>query len=267
MIYDIRTSEKALKTLVELTGVSKDIWDNYMDRINDYPYIEKMIEEVVKRYGHLPHSYRDFEFVYFHITTSKENCRSIKNTGIFDLCKAYENKNSELRVFLDNKGIAIDLKRRILRYQDVEYDISYSKSKVPRDNTKEYACWSIGRKFYFDYTTCGFLSVWARSPYGGLVHKRPEILMDIDNLLGLNLSVEWQSMCKPFEVVAKVSGENIIYPYDEGDSEEDKVLYYLAKAFENYFGEPHEEIVLLKNNIQIPPQDVLEIKPLVCWTF
>ena len=114
MIYDIRTSEKALKTLVELTGVSKDIWDNYMDRINDYPYIEKMIEEVVKRYGHLPHSYRDFEFVYFHITTSKENCRSIKNTGIFDLCKAYENKNSELRVFLDNKGIAIDLKRRIL---------------------------------------------------------------------------------------------------------------------------------------------------------
>ena len=91
--------------------------------------------------------------------------------------------------------------------------------------------------------------------------------MDIDNLLGLNLSVEWQSMCKPFEVVAKVSGENIIYPYDEGDSEEDKVLYYLAKAFENYFGEPHEEIVLLKNNIQIPPQDVLEIKPLVCWTF
>ena len=33
MIYDIRTSEKALKTLVELTGVSKDIWDNYMDRM------------------------------------------------------------------------------------------------------------------------------------------------------------------------------------------------------------------------------------------
>ena len=89
--------------------------------------------------------------------------------------------------------------------------------------------------------------------------------MDIDNLLGLNLSREWQRTCVPFEVVAKVSGENIVYPYDDNDSEEDKVLCYLAKAFNNIFGEPHEEVVLLKNGIQVPPQDILEIKPLECW--
>ena len=265
MIYDIRTSEKALKTLVNLTGVSKDVWMDYVYRIREYSYTEKMIEDVVDRYGKLPTSYRDFEFVYFHVTTSSNNCQSIKDYGIFDLCMAYECTTSELRNFLDNHEIEIDLRQKLLRYKDKEFDISYSSHRVPRNNTKEYDCWSIGRKFYFDYTTCGFLSVWERSPYGGLVHRRPEILMDIDNLLGLNLSREWQQTHKPFEVVAKVSGGNIVYPYDDDDSEEDKVLCFLAKAFNNAFGEPDEEILLLKNGIQISPHDILAIKPLKCW--
>lgn len=45
---------------------------------------------------------------------------------------------------------------------------------------------------FYDYTACGFLSVWERSPYGGQVHCRPEILWDIDNLLRLDLSGEWE---------------------------------------------------------------------------
>ena len=53
--------------------------------------------------------------------------------------------------------------------------------------------------------------------------------------------------------------------HNDDDSEEDKVLCYLAKAFNNIFGEPHEEVVLLKNGIQVPPKDILEIKPLECW--
>ena len=265
MIYDIRTSEKALKTLVNLTGVAEEIWMEYVYRTREYPYTEKMIEDVVNRYGKLPSSYRDFEFIYFHVTTSSNNCQSIKNHGIFDLCMAYECTTSELRMFLDKHEIEIDLRRKLLIYRGREYDISYSNYRVPRDNTEEYACWSIGRKFYFDYTTCGFLSVWDRSPYGGLVHRRPEILMDIDNLLGLNLSREWQRTCEPFEVIVKVSGENIVYSYGDDDSEEDKVLCYLAKGFNNIFGEPHEEVVLLKNGIQVPPKDILEIKPLECW--
>lgn len=72
-------------------------------------------------------------------------------------------------------------------------------------------------------------------------------------------------MCEPFEVVARVSGENIVYQYADDDSEEDKVLYYLGKAFNNILSEPHEEVILLKNGIQVSPQDILEIKPLECW--
>ena len=49
MIYDIRTSEKALKTLVNLTGVAEEIWMEYVYRTREYPYTEKMIEDVVNR--------------------------------------------------------------------------------------------------------------------------------------------------------------------------------------------------------------------------
>ena len=73
--------------------------------------------------------------------------------------------------------------------------------------------------------------------------------MDIDNLLGLKLSKKWEYTHKPFEIVAKVIGEKIVYPNDDSDNEKDKVLYYLVKAFINSFYEPSEEVILLKNGI------------------
>ena len=89
--------------------------------------------------------------------------------------------------------------------------------------------------------------------------------MDIDNLLGLNLSQEWASINDPYEIVAKVSGEKIIYDSDDNQSDKDKVLNYLTKAYFTAFGEPTEEVLLIKNHVQIPPIDILEIKPLAHW--
>ena len=70
MVYDIRTREKALDTLITLTGVEENIQIEYASRINEYPYIDNMIEDVVNRFGSFPFTYLDFEFIYSHITTS-----------------------------------------------------------------------------------------------------------------------------------------------------------------------------------------------------
>ena len=97
------------------------------------------------------------------------------------------------------------------------------------------------------------------------MHFRPEILMNIDDLLDLDLSHKWAETHIPYEVVAQVSGENIIYDgYDES-SDRDKVLDYLTRAYLTAFGEPTEQILLLKNNIQIHPSDIVEINPLKYW--
>ena len=152
-----------------------------------------------------------------------------------------------------------------MTYKGKVFDISYNAGNCPRTGTQEYLCWSIGRKFYYDFTTCGFLSVWERSPYGGQVHCRPEILWDIDNLLRLNLSEEWEQSHFPYEIVAQVNGFDIVFDGDDDQSDKDKVLMYLTMAYDTAFGEPFEHILLMKNGIQISPDRIIEIKPLTCW--
>ena len=198
-------------------------------------------------------------------TTSANECEAIKKYGILDLKQAYLCVESELRVFLDRHGIIINIEGALLTYKGKAFDISYNAGNCPRTDTQEYLCWSIGRKFYYDFTTCGFLSVWERSPYGGQVHCRPEILWDIDNLLGLKLSEEWEQSHFLYEIVAQVNGFDIVFDGDDDQSDKDKVLMYLTMAYDTAFGEPFENILLMKNGIQISPDRIIEIKPLTCW--
>ena len=263
MIYDIRTSEKALQTLINLTGVPISIWQNYIYREQEYEYIDDLVADVINSYGYWPKSYKDFEFICFHVTTSANRCESFRKYGILDLQESYTCNESELRLFLENHGIYIDLDESILTYQGKEFDISYDLYTSRRK--EQYNCRAIGRKFYYDYTICGFLSVWERSPYGGQVHRRPEILMNIDNLLGLNLSQEWALTHSPYEIIAKVNGTEIVYDGDEDESDTEKVLHYLTKAYLAAFGDTTEVVLLMKNHVQIPTSDILQIKPLTHW--
>lgn len=263
MIYDIRNSTNAQQTLVSLTGVPLSIWEQYVGREREFEYTDDLIEYVVSSYGKLPQNYRDFNFVYFHITTSANGCASFRKHGIMDLPHTYLCPDSELRVFLEKHHIYIDLQHEILRHGEKIFDIHYGP--CPRRDTVEYYCWSVGRKFYYDFTTCGFLSIWDMHPYGGQVHRRPEILMDIDDLLRTKLSQEWANTHIAYEVVAQIKGSNIVYQGDDNSAEKDKVLSYLTSAYYVAFGSSSENILLVKNNVHIPPADILEIKRLEYW--
>lgn len=128
--------------------------------------------------------------MYFHITTSANEYRAIKKHGILDLKRAYLCEESELRRFLNQHCVFIDLDNKYLSYNNRKYDISFNVESRPTIQTEEDYCWLVGRKFYYDYTTCGFLSVCEQRPYSGEVHYRPEILGNIDRLLNLDLSGE-----------------------------------------------------------------------------
>ncbi len=263
-IFDIRSSLLARKTLVNLTGVDFATWEKYEEHKREYAYIGDLVKDVIKTHGHFPCKYNDLEFVYFHVTTSANGCSAIKKHGILDLKSAYLCKESELRLFLDHHGVLIDLDRCLLSHMGKNYDISYSAGMCPKSETSEYLCWLIGRKFYYDYTTCGFLSVCEQNPYGGQVHRRPEILLDIDNLLKTHFSHEWEQSHLPYEIAAHVSGDNIIFDGDD-QSDQDKLLMYLTMAYDTAFEKPSEHIILMKNDIQIPADSIIEIKTLSHW--
>ncbi len=263
-VFDIRTSESALSTLVSLTQVMPPIWEQYILRHKEYRYDDDLVEDVIRNHGVFPDSYENWMFIYFHVTTSANGCASFRKHGILDLNNSYRCADSELRIFLDEKGIEVDIDNCVLKYRGRSFDISYGPHPYGFDEEAKDR-WAIGRKFYYDYTTCGFLSVWEASPYGGYVHRRPEILSDIDKLLSLSLSQEWCVTHEPYEVVALVKGTDIVYDSDDDQSSKEKVLHYLTKAYTTAFGSPHEEIVLLKNHIQVPPRNIVDIKPLSCW--
>ena len=263
MIYDIRNSRRAQETLVSITDVPLSIWKQYVEREREFEYIEDLIEYVASSYGKLPQNYRNFDFVYFHITTSANNCASFRKHGILDLQKSYMCSDSELREFLDRRSIYIDLNNGLLRYGKKMFDINFGP--CPKQESQEYRCWLIGRKFYYDYTICGFLSASDIRSYGGNVHDRPEILMDIDRLLQTKFSEEWASTHIAYKVVAQVKGSDIFYEGEDDIDEKDKVMHYLTEAYYTAFGGLDEKILLMQNGVCVPPTNILEIKPLACW--
>lgn len=134
-VYDIRTSENAMKTLVALTGVSPDVWKRYFSRESEYAYPEDLIEDVIQKHGKFPVNYTDWTFIYFHVTTSADQCASFYKHGILDLVHSYQCTDSELRKFLDAHDIEIDIDNQTLCYKKRIYDISYGK--CPFDSQSE----------------------------------------------------------------------------------------------------------------------------------
>lgn len=266
MIYDIHTKQAAQETLRRLTGITYAQWNANLYREQDYQLQDDFVAAMIQKFGRkrLPESYMDMDYVFFHITTSEDQCASIRRNGILDLPEVYRCKDSELHIFLDAHGVLINLDEEILTYKGRNYDIHYGESPWNHSSV-EYKCWSVGRKFYYDYTVCGFLSVWSRSPYGGMVHRRPEILWEIDELLGTRLSREWESTHEAYEIIAIASGRDICYPYADESSEEDKIMAYIVMAYNEAFNGDSENILLMKNRVQIPPRDVLEINPFIAW--
>ena len=264
-IYDITTTGKAFATLLSLTDVPADKW-LYCDKEFSIDDSVEMVQSVVEKYGTMPPTYEDWNFQFIHVTTSSDGCKSIGRYGLLDLQQSYECKDSELRKFLETHGIIIDIENHTLEYADENYDIGYDEAYCPPDDTIESKEWSVGRKFYYDYACCGFLSIEDKNIYGGYVNWRPEILYNIDELLNTLLSDEWKNSHKPYEVHASVKGSDIIYRGSDNDDTEERVLNYLSLVYDVACTTgPFEECLILKNGIQVPRKNITDIKPLSFW--
>ncbi len=267
MLYDIRNEAQAAKTLECLTGVIETHWIEEKlknrTRIN-YTNVEKDIERIIiKNRGNFP-KLEDIELVVTHITTSGNGCKAILDKGLVDLVKAYKYSESELRHFLDKHGVEIDIDSNWLIYKDQCYDISYGRCPIDHES-KEYAAWSVGRKFHFDFTVCGFLSLNENDVYGGWVHKRPEILADIDELLETTLQKQWQDRHRAYEIVFKVPLLNTAYNGWDSDTEYEMIMEYLVDAYMCISTGPNTKEILCQNGLEIGADQILECNKFELW--
>ena len=81
----------------------------------------------------------------------------------------------------------------------------------------------------------------------------------------MDLSRKWMMTHEPYEIHATVKGKDIVYYGDDTESDKEKVLSYLTKAYITSFYEPNEEVVLLKNHIRVLPENIREIKKMEHW--
>ena len=267
MLFDIRDEDRAVYTLEELTGVGADYW--FDERIKsadryDFTNADKDIERALRRYnGSIP-SLDEIELIITHLTSSGNGCESIRKNGLIELKKAYSCGDSELRAFLDAQGIEILIDSCCLRYRGRYFDISYEDCPVDHES-EEYAAWSIGRKIYYDFTVCGFLSLNEKQVYAGNVHRRPEILWDLDKLLHTNLQELWQKDHKPYEVVFTIPVKDTIYNGWDSDSEEEMVMNYLTDAYMCALTGPDTREILCCNDVEVFPDQIKSCRRFHLW--
>ena len=159
---------------------------------------------------------------------------------------------------MDEKGVFLDLERCLLFWNGKQYDIHYRYSSPHRVQSKiDDLCQRIAYRFYIDYSVCGFLSKGARA-YATHVEEKPEILVDIGNLIDMDIATEWKYTHTSYEVTAIVSSKDI--------NPIGSMLNYAELAFWNAFNEEIEQNVLIcKNHVHIYPSKIINISEFRGW--
>lgn len=265
MDYDIRTPELAMQTLANITDIPFNIW-KYESYLSDGNVDADYLYDIIEKYnGHLS-SFEDLYLIVSHITTSANGCAEIAEKGLGDLQSAYKNTNSELRQFLDANGIDIRIDYYCLVHNGTYYSIEYDKYDCPWDDESiEYKGWCVGRKFYSDNGLCGFFAIDPDFPYGGYIHRRPEILNDIDKLLKTDLSNEWENSHSAYEIVFKIHSNELELYENSNDEDEAKVIRLLLNAFYEMCSGSSEVLAQCKPDVKITPDKIIDILPFDKW--
>lgn len=260
MYYDIRTPVNARHTLEELTGIPFSLWEKEEEENKN---LTQHIQQVLHKYNGVLLPYREYQFVFSHLTSSAEGCKSIYNYGLMDLTRTYDNKQSELRRFLDDNGIALHLDVAILEYAGKPYDISYRSSSLFYSDAENTAI-RIGYRFYRDKRVCGFLSIDSTIPYPTRVDQQPEILVDISTLINKDIAGEWKSAHKSYEITAIVDSTDVVLEGEKGATEVEIAMAYAELAYWNCF-ETDSRILQCKDGVQIPRERIICIQPFGDW--
>ncbi|WP_414733907.1 hypothetical protein [Acetobacterium carbinolicum] len=125
----------------------------------------------------------DLKFKVIHVTSNMDECSEIRTNGIKNLQRVLSEKTT-LYTLLSNHGIQFDIKNRILINKDRVIDIDYKKY-CNRGNLSDYdkKVKNIARKVYTDYQVNGFFSIKDPISYGTNIHKRPEFIFNLVELI------------------------------------------------------------------------------------
>lgn len=256
MDYDISTIENCYQTMQRMTDFPywEDIFKIYAYQYIDEP--DRMRKEIMesKNIQIKDIDTKDINFILLHVTTSADKCNGIRKNGLHDLIWTYEH-DTELRRFLDENNIYINIEKKIISVDGTEYDLP----------NNIYESGGVGYKLFGDPYVCGCFQWEKNSPYGGQVHVRAEIIYNINKLVkGKNLEYEWFKTHKPYTIKFTVPYEKMMIALNTSmkDKKEAILQTMFAYAFNTVFYHrfSSDYIGILNYGEYVPAKDIISIE-------
>lgn len=264
LVVDIREKPFAFQTLSSFSGLDIVSIRKRIESFSGRNGTE--ISAFLESFSNIPSNVDDTDFMFTHITSSADQCKSIRNYGLLNLTAAYRNTSTELRLFLDAHDIDIRIEYQCIKYKNNYYSIEYDSHDCPPEwETEEYNGWLVGRKFALDPGVCGFLVYDTSHPYLGGVHECPEILRDLDRLLGTALAEEWKKTSHPYAITCRVPGPFIEINQNGQDIHEAMLRYLENAIWVAIAGPTFEETVQCWQNTIVRPEMIIKIEPFKEW--
>lgn len=211
ILYDLTNVEAALESLSSLINVS--IFKLKLLIYKNSDNKEKLYEIIIKKFNIKLQdiSIKNLYLKVLHITTSDDECKSIKELGLLNLQEAIR-EDTTLSRYLKRKEIQIDLEDKVIIYKGV----SYRKIK---DFDKEINLCFI--KIFSDYHYPINAFIYGDNPanYGGNVKDRPEIIGNLADAFDKRIEEEWKTNNTCYMIKFKASIYD--FTYDTFELEKD----------------------------------------------
>lgn len=220
----------------------------------------------------------DLKFKVIHVTSNMDECSEIKTNGIKNL-QIVLSENTTLNTLLSNHGVQFDIKNKILIAKDEAIDIDYKKY-CNRYNLSLYEekIKSVARKVYLDYQVNGFFSIKDVISYGTNIHKRPEFIFNLVELIpGLRkMQNHWIENSKGYIITFLAENDqfqNISFDafeesyYDKKEQELKLKRWLLNNAMDCIIDCSINNsgiIAYMNSNTTIRPEQILECREIIC---
>lgn len=270
MIYDIRTSTAAYKSLLDFLGMTKGDFFNeyYMSCNTDF---ESLWERNRDKLAALDISC--LQIVAFHVLASKDHCEEIKANGLRDL-QWVLTEDTILKRTLAAQNMHFDIPGKVMFYNDHAWDMDYSHymdSLVEDEKLEKLS--RIALRVDHDFCVNGFLSNPDAKAYGGHVDKRPEFLSYLTERFPELKAVEkqWEQESTSYQVVffayphqtARFQFEldaNYDIPFPDWLELSDDLKIkkkLLSLALNTAYDGPGEQYLYIKDGCYIPPEQII----------
>ena len=213
----------------------------------------------------------------FHITSSLDSCKEIKQSGLKNLQHVLSEKSSLNKLLLEN-NVEFDIYNKKLLINNQVIDIDYDNySDYSKLNLTEEKIRPIAHRLFYDYCITSFLCNDNILSYGTNIHLRPEILYRLCEFRPDLKHIEdyWIKNSKCYKVnffIYLDQINRITFGLDETRdpefkewnllTEEQKLIkWMIGYAYNRTFSKNRcEEYIYCNNEVTIPPEQIDSIE-------